>query len=294
MLKTPNPKLFSFLYRPTGPVVASTWRAAELGSNPTFAVDLFSGWVIPVTQKLILQWLSCQAPGVIKAALGLVDLVLVYCDWMIQLLFLLLQRSAVVQVRSSVWLMSQYQLSGRGLLPSPTAWLPDQHHAAMLADVSRKILIMTIIMACMKKDWQKTLYFIFTSLRLCTATAEHSLPSMPSIVICLMLSCSRWFPPSLLCCLDICLVIPLNFFLPLDATLCSVWSICCPSFLLYRICPAHFHFYFSVYFMVSVICVVSLISGHGTEVVHVIQITSPCKISMKPADQANTHHYTNP
>ena len=52
------------------------------------------------------------------------------------LLLLLLQRSATVQVRSSVRLMPQKQPSGRGLLPSPTAWSPDQHPAAMLADVS--------------------------------------------------------------------------------------------------------------------------------------------------------------
>ena len=31
-------------------------------------------------------------------------------------------------------------LSGRALLPSPTAWSPDHHHAAMLSDVSRHIL----------------------------------------------------------------------------------------------------------------------------------------------------------
>ena len=53
---------------------------------------------------------------------------------------LLLQRSTAVQVRSSVRLMPQNQPSGRGLLPSPTAWSPDQHHAAMLADASRHIL----------------------------------------------------------------------------------------------------------------------------------------------------------
>ena len=56
------------------------------------------------------------------------------------LLLLLLQRSTAVQVRSSVRLMPQNQPSGRGLLPSPTAWSPDQHPAAMLADVSRHIL----------------------------------------------------------------------------------------------------------------------------------------------------------
>ena len=36
--------------------------------------------------------------------------------------------------------MSQNQPSGRGLLPSPTAWSPDQHLAAMLADVSQHTL----------------------------------------------------------------------------------------------------------------------------------------------------------
>ena len=56
------------------------------------------------------------------------------------LLLLLLQRSTAVQVRSSVRLMPQNQPSGRGLLPSPTAWSPDQHPAAMLADVSWHIL----------------------------------------------------------------------------------------------------------------------------------------------------------
>ena len=34
-----------------------------------------------MTQKLTLQWLPCQAPGIIGSVLGLVGLVLVYCDW---------------------------------------------------------------------------------------------------------------------------------------------------------------------------------------------------------------------
>ena len=34
-----------------------------------------------VTEKLALQWLPCQAPGVIGSALGLVGPVSVYCDW---------------------------------------------------------------------------------------------------------------------------------------------------------------------------------------------------------------------
>ena len=34
-----------------------------------------------MTSKLALQWLPCQAPGVIGSALGLVRPVSVYCDW---------------------------------------------------------------------------------------------------------------------------------------------------------------------------------------------------------------------
>ena len=34
-----------------------------------------------MTQKLALQWLPCQAPGVIWSALGLVGPVSLYCDW---------------------------------------------------------------------------------------------------------------------------------------------------------------------------------------------------------------------
>ena len=56
-------------------------------------------------------------------------------------ILLLLQRSTAVQVRSSVRLMPQIQPSGGGLLPSPTAWSPDQHLAAMLADVSRYLIL---------------------------------------------------------------------------------------------------------------------------------------------------------
>ena len=41
----------------------------------------FRGQVILVTSKLALQWLPCQAPGVIGSVLGLVGPVSVYCDW---------------------------------------------------------------------------------------------------------------------------------------------------------------------------------------------------------------------
>ena len=59
------------------------------------------------------------------------------------LLFLLLQWWTAVQIRSPVRLMPQNQPSGRGLLLSLTARSPDQHPAAMLADVFRHILIRT-------------------------------------------------------------------------------------------------------------------------------------------------------
>ena len=45
------------------------------------ASGFFRGRVIPVTSKLALQWLPCQAPGVTGSALGLVGPVSVYCDW---------------------------------------------------------------------------------------------------------------------------------------------------------------------------------------------------------------------
>ena len=73
-----------------------------------------------------------------------------------------------------------------------------------------------------------------SSSRLCPSTAGCSPPSMSSIVVCLSLSYSRWFPLSLLCHLTIfCLVVLLISSLSLNAALCSVWSTYCPSFLLY-------------------------------------------------------------
>ena len=48
------------------------------GSNP--ACDwIFPGRVIPVTYKLALQWLPCQAPDIIGSALRLVGPVSDYC-----------------------------------------------------------------------------------------------------------------------------------------------------------------------------------------------------------------------
>ena len=84
----------------------------------------------------------------------------------------------------------------------------------------------------------KTLLSVFTfhlSPRLSPSTAGCSPPSMSSIVFCLLLSCSRWFTLSFLCRRRLaifCLVDLLISSLSLVATLCSVWSTYCPSFLL--------------------------------------------------------------
>ena len=59
-------------------VKASASREEDVGF---FCAGIFPGRVIPVTQKLALQRLPCQAPGMIGSALGLVGPVSVYCDW---------------------------------------------------------------------------------------------------------------------------------------------------------------------------------------------------------------------
>ena len=55
--------------------------SASREEDPGFESHLHWDRVIPVTQKLALQWLFCQAPGVIGSALGLVGPVSVHCDW---------------------------------------------------------------------------------------------------------------------------------------------------------------------------------------------------------------------
>ena len=62
-------------------VKASASRAKDPGLIPAFAVWIFLGRVIPVTSKLVLQWLPCQAPCDIGSALGLVGPVSAYYDW---------------------------------------------------------------------------------------------------------------------------------------------------------------------------------------------------------------------
>ena len=54
------------LDRLVGPVVkASASRAEDPGFESRLRRDFFRGRVIPVTSKLALQWLPCQAPDVI-------------------------------------------------------------------------------------------------------------------------------------------------------------------------------------------------------------------------------------
>ena len=62
-------------------VKASASRAGDPGFKSHLRRDFFRGRVTPVTEQLALQWLSCQAPGVIGSVLGLVGPVSVYCDW---------------------------------------------------------------------------------------------------------------------------------------------------------------------------------------------------------------------
>ena len=51
-------------------VKTSASRAEDSGFEPPLAREIFLGRVIQVTLKLALQWLPCQAPGVIWSALG--------------------------------------------------------------------------------------------------------------------------------------------------------------------------------------------------------------------------------
>ena len=61
----------------------------------------------------------------------------------------------------------------------------------------------------------------FLHFRLCPVTAGCGPPSVPSIFVYQMLSCSRWCPPSLLCCLAIFCFSSLSLFV----MLCKSWSI---------------------------------------------------------------------
>ena len=78
----PRTHLSLLLPRLVGLVVkASASRTEDPGVRIPLAAGFFRGRVTPVTSKLALQWLPCQAPGVLGSALGLVGPVSVYCDW---------------------------------------------------------------------------------------------------------------------------------------------------------------------------------------------------------------------
>ena len=63
-------------------VKASASGLEEPEFDSRLAVGIYPGRVMPVTEKLALQLLPCQAPGVIGSALRLVGQASVYCDWM--------------------------------------------------------------------------------------------------------------------------------------------------------------------------------------------------------------------
>ena len=62
-------------------VKASTSRAEDPVFESRLLREFCRGRVIPVTSKLPLHCLPCQALGIIGSALGLVGPVSVYCDW---------------------------------------------------------------------------------------------------------------------------------------------------------------------------------------------------------------------
>ena len=72
----------SSCYHLVGLVIkTSALRTADLGFIPAIPEGILLGRVIPVTEKLVTQWLPGQTPGDIGSALGVVGLVSVYCDW---------------------------------------------------------------------------------------------------------------------------------------------------------------------------------------------------------------------
>ena len=100
--------------------------------------------------------------------------------------------------------------------------------------------------------------FCHFSRRLCPSTAGCGPPSVPSIVLCLLFSCFRRSPPSLLCLL---LGRPFDLF-PLLGCHSVQRLVHLLSFIL-AVFPAHFDFCSSVYSIVSVIFVLFLICGYG-------------------------------
>ena len=63
-------------------VKASSCRAADLGSIPVLPMGIVQGLVMSVRLQWILMWATCQVPGDIGSALGLVGQVSVHRYWM--------------------------------------------------------------------------------------------------------------------------------------------------------------------------------------------------------------------
>ena len=62
-------------------VKASAVKVEDPGFDSRLRRGDIPGRVIPVTEKLALQWVSCQAPSVIGSMLGMAGPLSVYCDW---------------------------------------------------------------------------------------------------------------------------------------------------------------------------------------------------------------------
>ena len=98
--------------------------------------------------------------------------------------------------------------------------------------------------------------------RLCPSTAGRSPPSMSSTVFCLLLSSSRVVPSFLV--MSSCHLLlgrPLDLFFLLGCH--SVQRLFHLLSFILAICPAHLHFYFSLYSIKSMIFVLFQISEHG-------------------------------
>ena len=66
-----------------GLVVKASAPRAEGPGFESHLRGIFSGssHTSDLKKKMTVQWLPCQAPGIIGSALGLVGPVSVYCDW---------------------------------------------------------------------------------------------------------------------------------------------------------------------------------------------------------------------
>ena len=109
------------------------------GANPVCA-GIFLGRVIPVTQKLALQWLPCQAPDVIGSTLGLVGPVSVY--WLGEVESLICNFYLSVAARKIAWANQQTSLS-------LSLWTPMCHRgnrAVVVRVVVVKIVLLLLLL----------------------------------------------------------------------------------------------------------------------------------------------------